>query len=236
MNETIKLKYLIWLMVFILASIFNGCSYETITPKSSLIDNTGIPCNSDTVYFQNQIFPLLNSTCAMSDCHNAQFHTVAIDISSYEKIIKLVVPFNPAASILYTVITNPEPTDKMPIYPSPIWNTEQVNLLKKWIEQGALNSSCNGNFGTCDTTNLSYSKFIQPLIAQYCQGCHIENDWGGGVLLNSYADVKAVALNGRLYAAVAQQKGYSPMPKFLKPLPECYIIKIRAWINEGMVK
>jgi hypothetical protein len=236
MKESIKLKCVIRLVVLISAITFNSCNYETITPNSKLIDHTGTPCSIDTVYFQNQVLPLLNSTCAMSDCHNAQFHTVAIDISSYEKLIKLVVPFNPASSILYTVITNSEPSDKMPIYPSPIWNNEQVNMLKKWIEQGALDNNCNGNFGTCDTTNLSYTNFIQPLIAQYCQGCHIQSDWGGGVILNSYDDVKAVALSGRLYGAVAQLKGYSPMPKFIKKLPECYIIKIRAWINEGMVK
>jgi hypothetical protein len=213
-----------------------ACHHEPITPvvDNNQPDLTGVPCGTDSVYFQNQILPLLVSQCAMSDCHNAQFHTVGIDVTTYDNVRKLLVPGNAAASYLYSTISTSEPADRMPIFPLSAWTPDQVALLKKWIDQGALNNGCNEGYGVCDTTHITYTNFIQPLIARQCQGCHIQSDWGGGIVLNTYTDVKTAALNGRLYGSVAWQAGHYPMPKFGKQLPACFVRKVEAWIKAGM--
>jgi mono/diheme cytochrome c family protein len=72
------------------------------------------------------------------------------------------------------------------------------------------------------------------LFAGQCQGCHIQSSWGGGVVLNTYDDVKKAAQNGRLYSSVAWEAGHYPMPKFGKQLPACFVLKISAWVNAGM--
>jgi hypothetical protein len=224
-------KNIFYLKVIGLAIVFHACKHETQLLLTA--PNVGIPCNSDTVYFQNQILPLLVSTCGMSTCHNAQFHTLGYDLTNYEGISKLVVSKKPTASALYLVITATDPTDKMPIQPAPIWSPAQEALLKRWIEQGALNNVCNEAYMGCDTTNITYTNFIQPIIKTNCQGCHIQKAWGGNILLNTFDEVKQVAQSGQLYESITWKTGLSAMPKFQKQLPDCYIQKVEAWIKKG---
>jgi len=220
-----------FLCVLSLFLALNACKHAELT---TLPDPVGVACNPDTVYFQNQILPLLTSTCAMSNCHDAQYHSVGIILTDYANTIKLVVPGNAEASVLFTTITNSEPTDRMPISPSPDWNAAQVNLLKKWINQGALNNACNENQGACDTTGITYANFVEPLIQNRCLGCHIKSEWGGGVFLDTYTAVKSSAASGRLLGSLQHETAYSPMPKLQSALPACAIDKIKAWIKGGM--
>jgi len=225
-------------LVFLCFAFIFSCANEKFSPPIQVQTppKLGIPCNKDTVYFQNQILPLLVSTCAMSTCHNTQFPTLGFDLSTYSTILKLVKPKNPDASTLYNVISASDPSDKMPISPSPVWTNDQELLLKKWIEQGALNNSCNESYLGCDTSKVTYTNFIKPIMVAYCEGCHVQKSWGGNVVLSTFDDVKKVAQNGQLYGAVAQKTGYAPMPKFQQPLSSCVVEKIGAWIKAGMPK
>ena len=216
---------------FLLVALF-ACQHELVLP--TVQHNPGVPCSTDTVYFQNQLLPLLVSTCAMATCHNTQYHTLGFDMTTYAGVMKLVVPANAESSVLYTVITNSEPTDKMPIWPAPVWTPAQSDLLKKWIDQGALDNACDEDAAECDTSRLTYTNFIQPLVASHCLGCHVQAAWGGGVVLNTYADLKASTQGGRLYGAVAWQGGHLSMPKFQKQLPACVVRKVEVWIQNGM--
>lgn len=89
--------------------------------------------------------------------------------------------------------------------------------------------------GVCDTSGVTYSGFVQPLLVQSCAytGCHAGAAPAGGIDLSRYADVRAAALNGKLSGVVNHKTGFSPMPKNGTKLPACTIEKIDAWITKG---
>jgi hypothetical protein len=198
---------------------------------------TGYPCSPDTVYFQNQILPLLISQCAQAGCHNAASHKEGVYITDYTKIMQNIKAFNPAGSKIYTSIVTTSSDNRMPPAPAAAWTTAQVDLLKKWINQGALNNGCNENYGGCDTTGITYTNTIKTLMDNKCIGCHYPNSTtGGGFDLSTYEKVKAVAVSGDLYGDIAFQPGYNKMPKGGAKLSTCTIQQVNAWIHQGMPK
>jgi hypothetical protein len=219
------------LVLLLLCLGVNACKHEPILPIAAP-QSLGLPCNKDSIYFQNQILPLLVNTCGMAQCHNTQYHSVNFDLTNYEGAMKLVKPKNVGGSVLYTTMTNLD----MPIAPAPIWTDAQLLLLKTWIEQGAVNNTCNESYSGCDTTKITYTNFVKPFVINYCQGCHIQKSWGGNIVLNTYDDLKTVAQSGQLLGCVAQKAGYAAMPKFQKPLSACFVNKIQAWINNGLIQ
>jgi hypothetical protein len=106
----------------------------------------------------------------------------------------------------------------------------QKALIEKWINQGAKNNNC---IGSCDTAVFTYSGAVKPLIDAKCRGCHNPANLGGNIDLSTYAEVRIVALNGKFYGSVAQQPGYSPMPKNGIKLSDCEIRQIQKWIQSG---
>ena len=86
----------------------------------------------------------------------------------------------------------------------------------------------------CDTTEVSFSGTIAPILQQNCyMGCHNGTNPSSGFLLDNYNGVKAKVNEGRLYGAVARLTGYVAMPLDQDPLPDCKISQIKAWIDEG---
>ena len=105
----------------------------------------------------------------------------------------------------------------------------------------ALLSSCTYNKeellynNTCDTSNVKYSVQIVNTIAANCLGCHTGASAPGGIMLDTYADVRTVAMSGRLLGAITHSSGYRAMPDFAPKLSECRIAEIRTWIRNGML-
>jgi len=207
---------------------------DTVVVIPEVIDLTGRPCSADTVYFGNQILPMLVSNCGMSGCHSVQSHKEGVITTDYANIMKQIRAFNLSQSKIYTSVITTNLGDRMPPPPAAALTTEQKNLLKKWIEQGALNNTCNENYGKCDTINLSYTTHIQPLVSGKCQGCHSTGNPGGGIKLTTYAEVKASAQTGKFYGSIAYLPGISKMPQNGTRLSACQTSKVKAWINAGM--
>lgn len=197
-------------------------------------DLTGWPCSADTAYFQNQILPLITSNCSMAGCHDAISHKEGITLTNYDNIVKNVKPFNGSQSKLYKVVIDNDPGDRMPPPPAPAFTAEQKALLKKWIDQGAKNNRCNESYGLCDTTKVTYTGYIQPLVAGKCQGCHGAVNPSGGLKLSTYAEVKASAQTGLFYGSIVHSAGVSPMPQNGAKLSNCQANKVKAWISAGM--
>lgn len=105
----------------------------------------------------------------------------------------------------------------------------------------ALFSSCTYNKeellynNTCDTSNVKYSVQIVNTLSANCLGCHTGASAPGGIMLDTYADVRTVAMSGRLLGAITHSSGYRAMPDFAPKLPECRIAEIRTWIRNGML-
>lgn len=189
-------------------------------------------CDPDTVYFQNDVLPILISGCGMSGCHDAETAQERVILTSYESVIRTgkITPGNPSGSKLYNVITTGESDDRMPPPPRASLTSEQIQLIRTWIEQGARNNFCTAD---CDTSDYTYSTAIQPLVNTYCKGCHNSVLASGGLNLESYSAVKSIAVNGSFLGSISHEPGYSAMPKGGAMLSSCQITRVRKWIESG---
>ncbi|MEM7656217.1 MAG: hypothetical protein AAF399_08825 [Bacteroidota bacterium] len=86
----------------------------------------------------------------------------------------------------------------------------------------------------CDTTDVSYAEFVQPLMVRECTGCHGGNFPSANIGLETYEEVVASANdNNSLYGSMAHIDGFSEMPKGGNRLPDCELDQLKAWIDAG---
>lgn len=85
----------------------------------------------------------------------------------------------------------------------------------------------------CDTTNVTFTKNIVPILSNYCWSCHSNANAaasGSNFKLENYSDVKAML--ERVYNSVTHQSAY-PMPKNSGMLNTCIITQFTLWKNNG---
>jgi hypothetical protein len=94
--------------------------------------------------------------------------------------------------------------------------------------------------GGCDTTNMSYSTNIVPILQNNCYSCHgIGNSVGsGGIVLEGYNNLQPWADTTRvkettLEGVISHHPGYVPMPYMKPQMDSCSINQIVAWIKQG---
>jgi hypothetical protein len=158
-------------------------------------------CDPDTVYFVNDIMPIISSNCTMSGCHDNISHKEGVNLTSYANIKRYVSPGNAPSSKLYKVIVKNN-EDRMPPPPMPPLSQAQKDKIAKWINQGATNNNCMAN---CDTAVFTYSGAVKPIMDSKCSGCHNPASLGGNIDVSSYNALKVVALNGKLMGSVADK-------------------------------
>jgi len=222
----------------------NNCSVKKIKAWIETLDLDSIPvndpssndgiisnCHLDTVYFQTTILPLVLSSCATTQCHDKVSHRDGIMLTDYESIIKTgkIKPGDPGDSEFYESLTD-DGDDLMPPAPYKPLNNEKIMLIKQWILQGAKNNSCND---VCDTTNITFTATIWPMMQNYCTGCHSTANPGGGIIIESYNDLVTLANNGSLMGSVRYEEGYAKMPTN-QQLSDCNINLLQKWIDRGL--
>ncbi|NBX11166.1 MAG: hypothetical protein EB025_05390 [Chitinophagaceae bacterium] len=211
--------------------LFYACTHEPTSPNGTgSIPTVSTICSSDTVYFVNEIMPIIASNCAMSGCHDAVTRASGVNLSSYLKIMNYVRAGSATRSDLYKVIIETNPGDRMPPPPRSPLTAAQIAKIQKWINQGARNNSCTSG---CDSTQFTYAAVIKPMMDNKCAGCHKAGSLGGNVDLSTYAGTRVVALNGKLVGSIMHQTGYSPMPKNMAKLSDCEITQVRKWVTAG---
>ncbi len=192
-------------------------------------DTVGVViCDPDTVYFEQTVLPMMVSYCATAGCHNAASHQSGVRLYDYAHIHQYVSPGNPSGTsseLIYAVNSN------MPPFNHPQLTSAQVADLVTWITQGALNNSCQPT--VCDTSNVSYSGTIAPLMANMCNGCHGHTYPDGGLDLTSYNVMNIIALDGRLAGSIQHQNFYYSMPPVGSGLSPCHIQQVLTWIQHG---
>jgi Fe-S cluster biogenesis protein NfuA len=185
----------------------------------------------DSVCFENEILPILNSYCAKSGCHDAITHKEGYNLADYASVMTIVKPGNPNGSKLIEVMKKAD-EDKMPPAGNTAPTAEQITLIEQWITEGA-QTGIDCNVGGCDTANVTFSGTIVPILQGNCIGCHSAPVGSGGVILTTYADVLTVVNNGKLWGAVNFSPGFIGMPYNGSKMNDCNIAKIRIWINAG---
>lgn len=102
----------------------------------------------------------------------------------------------------------------------------------EWTDEDSLFPNTNTD---CDTAEMSYRENIKPIISEHCAACHGPNSAPplNTMALLSLDDVKIIAEDGSFLDAVSWNEGVEPMPYAYK-LDDCEIMKIQAWIEQGM--
>lgn len=91
--------------------------------------------------------------------------------------------------------------------------------------------------GTCDTTLVSYSENVVPIIIQNCLLCHSNlaaPSLGNNMKLESFSDFSANSSD--VLRAIKHDPSLSPMPKGGGKLNSCNISIIEAWIDQGKLE
>jgi hypothetical protein len=175
----------------------------------------------DTICFVQDILPVFIANCATTGCHDATTQRDGYVLTSYANITDVqesIIPFDP-----------PPPLTAL--------SSVQIQKLRKWIEDGALNSNCPET--TCDTTGvIGFSSRILPIFQNYCANCHNSTNPRGGVNLDNYTGVKTLAdteINGIpvLIGTIRKLNGFTPMPPDGSSVPDCDIRQIEIWIDQG---
>jgi hypothetical protein len=85
----------------------------------------------------------------------------------------------------------------------------------------------------CDTSQVTYSLSVRPVLDQNCMNCHSQAVQQGNIVLETYADVQGVAATGALLGAIRHDPGFTPMPQGGGKLNDCVILQIEKWIQSG---
>jgi len=97
-----------------------------------------------------------------------------------------------------------------------------------WIKDGALNSVCSS---ACDTTGVvTYQNQISLLMTKNCVSCHSGTNATKGILLDSYASVKANLDNGNILNAV---KGVTLQMPPGSSITNCELRQLELWKAGG---
>lgn len=225
-----------FLFLVTIAGLFYQCKHEPVVPKINtelIVDEV---CNANTIYFQNDILPLIVSSCGKPGCHNSTSAADGIILTDYQSIMSNgeIEPFDDTEGELIEVITETDRDKVMPPPPYPPLTSAQIVLIKNWIMQGAQNNAC-AQSTVCDSVNPTFANNIFPLISNKCNGCHnsINASSANGIDLSNYSNIQTYALNGLLYGAINHESGYSPMPKFQSKMQQCELVMIKKWIDDG---
>lgn len=87
--------------------------------------------------------------------------------------------------------------------------------------------------GGCDTSNVSYSRQIVPILQDNCYSCHQGPGASSGVDFSNYDAFRGWAGSGYVAGNITGAPGYIRMPYGLPPLSGCDINTILAWIHQG---
>ena len=105
-----------------------SCYYDTVYEDSEM--------EIEDVSYQSDILPLWGE-CVM--CHNGNEPPNLEDMVSYDELLNgYVVPGDADASVLYKSLLGIDNVSLMP--PGSIWPNAKINLVRDWINQGALNN------------------------------------------------------------------------------------------------
>ncbi len=245
-----KLKSLIALVA--LATIWISCVHEPFPAPPNGMGNDTIkdpmdttnkppdttqgpnikPCDPDTVYFNTDVLPIFSSNCAIPGCHNSGTANKGIILDSYQNVVSTgkIKGGDLNAGKIHEVITDTDLNDRMPPFPRKALNQSDIDLIEKWILQGAQNLSCD----ECDTLNISYQKHIKPIFDKSCAVCHSGSTPAGGLLLTNYSNRADAVVNNQVIPRINHRSGLPVMPPSDIKLDDCKLKQIEAWVKAGV--
>lgn len=218
-----KITRLILLMCICTAVSMFSCKHEIpVLPG---------PPDEEDICFETEILPIFQSYCAKSGCHDAATASEGYILDSYANIVaRGIDEGNAAGSKIYEVL-NEDGDDRMPQPPNSPLSAAQISLIAQWINEGAQNTT--GCAPVCDSSSVTYSGKVKPILQTHCLGCHSGDAVSGGFIpLDTYDGVKEMVNINALLPAI-EHTGSFPMPKNGAKLSDCKIAIITKWIEAG---
>ncbi|MDA8989364.1 hypothetical protein N9H22_02740 [Opitutales bacterium] len=223
----------------------------------------GPPKAGEPIDFTNHVLPILEDRCL--NCHNEPYDKngrtiqpkAGLALNTYEMVMKgnldntVVTAGDVADSYLHEVLTLDEDDDMfMPPKGGPL-TAEQIDIIKRWIEEGAKPKGSGG--GAVVGAGISFHDHIFPILEDRCLDCHGEPyakkgrtiHPKAGLALNTYEFVLKGNLDGpivergnheesTLYVVMTLDPDDSElMPPKGEPLTEDEISLFKQWIDEG---
>jgi uncharacterized membrane protein len=223
------MKLKIGIVALLMLTIW-ACTTEPLVPAGFTGENADGTCADGIVSFQYEILPLVTSGCALSGCHDEITREEGVVLTNYTNIMREVRPNDPNNSGLYEYLSAGG-EDIMPPPPNAPFTQTQKDLIKRWINQGALETTCMTD---CDSTvSATFTAVVYPILETNCVGCHNDNLAEGGVKLNSYATILSYANAGNLMGTIEHKAGYLVMPTSGVKLSDCNIALLNKWIANG---
>lgn len=127
----------IWVFLIALTPILFSACGNGVTDVTNI--RVVFPDSTKVSYF-NHVQPFLNQRCAYAGCHS-DFHMAGgRSMASYFQVVNsnnigLIIPGNAEGSLLYQVVNGSN--NHLYRYNLPIANTNQINGIKRWIDDGA---------------------------------------------------------------------------------------------------
>ena len=222
---------LIILAIFNLHIFFNSCRHD---PEDT--------SNIREICFEDEILPIFLNSCALSGCHDASSAGEGYVFTEYSNILSSVKPGDSKGSPAYTTITSSWEDRMPPSNPLPL---ESRQLIRIWIEQGALNTSCKD---TADNKEEEYvnpracfQRDILPVLRSSCaiSGCHDAISQKDEYIFTDYVNTLSAVVPGNpqeseLYEKITKSELNDRMPPAgYDPLTPAQIDSIYQWIAYG---
>lgn len=88
----------------------------------------------------------------------------------------------------------------------------------------------------CDTTQVTYTATIAPLVETRCTPCHNAEALESGIPLVEYNVLKAMVDAQLLLGVIRHEIGFKPMPDGRAMLPDCEILAFERWVADGALE
>ncbi len=224
----------------------------------------GMPKEGEPIDFTNHVLPILEDRCF--SCHQEPYDKngrtiqpkAGLALNTYELVMKgnldntVVTAGDVADSYLHEVLTLDEDDDMfMPPKGGPL-TPEQIDIIKRWIEEGAKPKAGGG--GSADTSGgISFHDHIFPILEERCLDCHGEPYVQRGRTIHPKAglalDTYEAVLKGNLDGAIIDRGDHEEstlyvvitldpddseiMPPKGDPLSAEEVELFKKWIDEG---
>ena len=113
-----------------------------------------------------------------------------------------------------------------------VWGISGLMMVSSCTKN---NQPTGAGSGFCDTTTVTYTRNIIPILQSYCYPCHSNTNmiFSNGISLEGYNNTRGWADAGYLVGNIKHDQGFIGMPYGKPKLPACEINTIVAWVNQG---
>lgn len=125
-------------VLFVFVLLLFACKHEPVETTVEETPVTVSPDDTPTVNFSTQVLPLFVKNCNFRACHGNGSKAGNVELSNYANTMEAVVAYKPEQSLVYISLIKTDPLRRMP--PAGPLHQPQVDLVRKWIAQGAKNN------------------------------------------------------------------------------------------------